>query len=116
MKKNRYSCTLSFFLIIFHFFTLSCHKKIKESLTLDLLAYFEAAEVIEETQRIDFSDKKTYDFLLKGWSNIEKGGTWATSITSELKFYTFFPDNDQRIVLKCSPFSYPNSPHQFLNL
>jgi len=108
------------FYIVFLIFILcfqSCTKEEKQALSsFDLIDNFEVAEILEETQRIDFSKESTQKLLLKGWSKAEKAGTWAISLSSDLIFYKFFPPRDQRIVIECYPFSYPDSPEQYLTL
>jgi len=119
MEKDRRRKGVIFLLVCFILVLcfLRCKKEEKRtSIIYDLIEDFEAAEVIQETDQINFRDKKVNPLLLKGWSSVEKTGTWATALSSELRFYTFFPHKDQRIILKCSPFSYPNSPAQYMTL
>jgi len=93
------------------------NKKGKELVAVyDLLKDFEVAEIQEETRKIDFRQEDAQKFFLEGWSKVEKGGTWATALTSRLRFYTFFPENNQRLTIRCYPFSYLNSPQQSMKI
>jgi len=114
MPKKSFIFSIIFLVSILNF--QSCSKKEEVLDSYDLIEDFEVAEIVEETQRIDFTKESTQKLLLKGWSKVEKAGTWATSLSSDLRFYTFLPPRDQRIVFECYPFSYPNSPKQSLKL
>jgi len=108
-------------LVVFITFSLifalpSCQKEIEEFSTVDLLDDFEFAETLEETERIDIGDPNAALFFSQGWSKLEKEGVWATSLTSEIKFYTFLPHKKQEIVFTCHPFTYPNSPPQTIEV
>ncbi|MFC2169722.1 sulfatase [Acidobacteriota bacterium] len=96
---------------------LGCKKKEEgRSVTFDLVRNFNEADVLQETNTIHFGDKNSGRFLLNGWSNIEKNGTWADSLTSTLKFFTYLPSSDRRIAIECFPYSFPGSPPQVMEL
>jgi len=100
------------------FLTLSsCRKQPKKTPDFfNLIEDFHVAKTVKQTDKIDFRKKSVRDFLLNGWSKTEGKGTWADSLTSELKFYTFFAPKDLKVQLNCSPFSYPGSPPQYITL
>lgn len=113
MRRKKYFLSITFLITALSF---SGCSKGKTKIFYDLIEDFDFAELIQETSRINFDDEKVNDLLLKNWSAVEKSGAWATSTASQLKFYTFFPWKDQRLALKCYPFSYPNSPPQHMTL
>lgn len=94
---------------------LTC-KKDHGNVYLDLLENFDIAEKIVETKSFDFRDERTLEFLGRGWSRAAKGGVWADSLYSELRFHTFFPEIDRLGILTCVPFSYPEAPQQTVDL
>ncbi|MBS3819064.1 sulfatase-like hydrolase/transferase, partial [bacterium] len=106
---------LSLFLVSLVFLNGGCHKKDKFS-TLNLLSRFEHAQVVKETLRIDFKSPEVRKHLIEGWSGVEKGGVWASSLSSKLKFYSLVPSRKKKMIFFCHPFSYPHSPSQFIKV
>ena len=117
-KKGTHFFLICLGLTLVLFLTLlSCRKKPKKTPDFfNLIEDFHVAKTVKQTDKIDFRKKSARDFLLNGWSKTEVKGTWADSLTSELKFYTFFVPKDLKTQLKCSPFSYPGSPPQYITL
>ena len=119
MEKKRFDKVpfLPIVLLLTFLLLTSCIRdKRQSSLTYDLVSDFVAADIKEETCTIDFRNEDSDSFLLSGWSGIEESGVWATSLSSEMKFFTFLMDFNQRMDVECFPYTYPNSPPQEMSL
>lgn len=115
MRKNPKFFPHALIFLILCLPLLTC-KQNKERVSFDLIENFSVADKIGETRSLDFREDKTLKFLGRGWSKAPKGGVWANSLLSELRFYTFFPDEDHRGVFTCVPFSFPQAPQQTIDL
>ena len=119
MKKAKKPGFSWLFILVFIILIISlstCQEKSEEFSTIDLLSDFEFAETLEETETLDIGDPDAASVFTSGWGKPEKTGVWATSLTSEIKFFTFVPQKKQEIVFLCRPFTYPNSPPQTLEV
>ena len=116
MSKHFFHWLFCLVVVSLVLFSTACQKEAYEFMTLDLLEDFEFAEIIEETERIDIGDPNVSQYFMDGWSNIEKTGVWATSLTSKIRFFTFLPQRSQEILFRCRPFTYPNSPPQTIEV
>jgi len=67
-----------------------------------------------ETRLIDFGKKEDSGFLVSGWSHTETGHTWAIGKEAKLVFYTFCPQLEKTVTIKCRPF--PKLPEQSIKV
>ncbi|MGD2246706.1 MAG: hypothetical protein PVI11_09185, partial [Candidatus Aminicenantes bacterium] len=115
-RKNSLFFLSGIFSVGFIFSLASCQEGKFSHVKIDLLAEFAFAEKIQETQFVDLTKPSARPFLLDGWSVVEKGGTWAASLETKLKFYTLYPSRDKKMVCSCYPFSFPGAPNQSLKV
>jgi len=81
-----------------------------------ILQDYEIMEKIRPTGKIDFTSSQSRQFLLNGWSTLEKTHTWAQGLESSFLFFTSQIDDDKEMTITCSPFPIPGFPSQSLDI
>lgn len=61
-----------------------------------------AAQIHEETQRIDFREAANHqEYLLRGWNYMEEEHTWAQDKSCSVEFYTYDVNNNLEMEFSC---------------